>query len=261
MWVSYADLRDAGALILQPGQDERPLVLETIPFGVESGQVCVSLYTNIKSPVFPPQEPRQGQHHVHPPARSQRPYGVSLCRRGGVLATCPPRCRSRLRGALPREIKQIQRLTPAEISVGAAERWFHPANAGPLRPTTRAPINKTTASPAKRLRGLEGGGLSPATRPWPEVGGTCGPDRLGGWSWHTGRLVGWWQGLHLVPLLCPCAGEAEGQRCRNRAVCSRHVPAVSPKCQGPSWPAQPSPSFGAGRALEPRWVPRPPAGI
>lgn len=88
---SHADLRAVGALILQSGQDETPPVLETIPLWVESGQVRVSLYTshpNIKSPVFPPQAPRQGQHHTVAPARSQRPYGVSL---GGVLATCPPR--------------------------------------------------------------------------------------------------------------------------------------------------------------------------
>lgn len=90
-WIGSIIPDPVGALILQLGQDETPPVLETIPLWVESGQVCVYLYTshpNIKSPVFPPQAPRQGQHHPVAPARSQRPYGVSL---GGVLATCPPR--------------------------------------------------------------------------------------------------------------------------------------------------------------------------
>lgn len=179
---------------------------------------------------------------------------------GRGVSNLPPRCRSRLCGALPREIKQIQRLTPAEISVGAAERWFHPANAGPLRPTTRAPINKTTASPAKRLRGLEGGGCHlPRVRGRRWVGHVV----LTAWGAGAGTRGGSWDGGRDCTL-SPCWPPVRGRQRGSAVGTEQCVPGVSLRCPQnakdhlgrhspePQFWCRPSPRAQVG-SPSPRW--------
>lgn len=181
---------------------------------------------------------------------------------GGVLATCPP-----LPEPPPWSPAKGNQANPAINSCrdqrGSSGGMVPSGKRGSSPPHTPCPEIKQLLQLQRAAR-ARGGCHRPRVSCW---GGTCGPNRLWSWSWPTGRLVGWWQGLHLVPLLSPCAGEAEGQRCRNRAACSQRVPAGSPQCSrggnamastalSPSFGCLPSPRAQAGLAMA--GVPPPP---